>query len=97
MENIKELGFVKIYTLENDKEINWFDEYGVDGLNLSTLIIENTSYVTKGSLIYIFDTTIPFDENDVSLAIKHFQNIHANVAYALYDGKDYLCGFVVYA
>lgn len=76
-------------------EIDWYYDYNVYALNLSTLIYENTSGF-DGEHVFVVKFTGDYDEEDVSMEIRKYQQMKdIKVFFALYNEQNMLCGYVI--
>lgn len=89
----------KVIKIKKDCEICWYPEYGVDALNLDTLICECTSGIGANENLVIciaenLDVNHTIDEVDFSNDIRKLKSLGIKVVYALYNMNQQLCGFV---
>lgn len=77
--------------LVKDKEIDWAFDLHLNGLNLSTMQFENTSYITKDSeiVLNISENSADYSENIADLA--KFRN----ASYLLYNTALFCVGYVI--
>ena len=90
---------MKKIEITEDVEINWYRDYGVNALNLHSLVFEMVSDFCGDDKYCIhlveYDNESEIDEFKVSDELNSKRFYDYNVDYALYS-KDgcYLCGFV---
>ena len=90
MVNFNKLLTIRSY--DKDTEVDWDIDYGVYGLNLSTMQFENTSFLGKGSKVYLnlFNKTDDFSE-DIAEKAKE-----VNADYLLYTSDHWVVGYVIW-
>ena len=74
----------------NDSEIDWGFEFGVYGLNLSTMQFENVSYITKDSVMILnmHKNSADYSEEMAELGKKK------SADFLLYNDEHFCVGYV---